>query len=138
MREIKFRAWKKEVVVDDFVYEGEMIYADSMSNCEYIKRYVCIAGFYSDSGWDWNDFEFMQYTGLKDKHGREIYEGDILSCKSSSSCYQKYGEKYLVYWDDKKTGFECAYQYGLEGYMQNENIEVIGNVHENPELLEQE
>lgn len=72
-----------------------------------------------------------QYTGLKDKNGKEIYEGDIFHCGDTNILY-------IVVWNDN--GFQgkqvkSSSYCGLE-YWKNK-IEVIGNIYENPELLEE-
>lgn len=106
MREIKFRAWDKE-----------------FSN---IVQVVNFSGFPSDSR-----YEYMQYTGLKDKNGKEIYDGDLIQLTSVTGAdrgiytvaLEEYlGDEYMEY------GY-CWYNYLPSG------VEVIGNIYENPELL---
>ena len=70
-----------------------------------------------------------QFTGLLDKHGRKIFEGDILSSKTARSMYSEYGEKYTVKYCDDLGKFECDYQFGIERYLKI-GCEVIGNIHE--------
>ena len=60
-----------------------------------------------------------QYTGLKDMNGKEIYEGDILTGNKD------------VYWDNILASFQAGYT----GDIRNNEVEVIGNIYENPELL---
>jgi uncharacterized phage protein (TIGR01671 family) len=107
MREIKFRAWgkfghRKEEKENHMVYEWE--------DTTYIE---CT----SFNGGDY--FDVMQYTGLKDKNGKEIYEGDVVYLAG-------YGD-YLVEWP-----FIDLYQSAFELDVGA----IKGNIHENPELLE--
>lgn len=138
MREIKFRAWDKE--------NSEMIYSDNVGNDYYFvitdKSVLCVMDVsYDDSfGLPTTSLseidEVMQYTGLKDKNGKEIYEGDIVDFRQ--------GERILYILFNNGQWNLCQYlnepdkDYRHLSYYINHDgpIEVIGNIYENPELLE--
>ena len=113
MREIKFRVWKKNT--------NEMFY--DVQNDYYFETFI-----------NSKRFELMQYTGLKDKNGKEIYEGDILKFTDCLDEFMPFTKKISdVYWFNEYSRFamrntEMNLSYLLES-------EVIGNIHENPELL---
>ncbi|WP_052098090.1 YopX family protein [Paenibacillus stellifer] len=132
-REIKFRAWlKKERRMLDKVnltFPGaEMViqWYDSLDDY--------YAGSLSDCGE--RDVEVMQYTGLKDRNGREIYEGDILRDRAShDEIYY-----YKVIWSKSNACFYFQDYFADHERFGGEDIEwsqteAIGNIYENPELL---
>ena len=126
MREIKFRAWDKD--------EKKMLYHDTMwasigggeNNEDNFVR-VGINTLVPDA-------ILMQYTGLHDKNGKEIYEGDVV--KFITEFTPRIG---TVEWDDEYSRFAVAYKTAwidFEGINKGEKgIEVIGNIYENHELL---
>lgn len=123
----KFRAWdnwrKRMSVVD-------RIYMDTKG-----------VRLYDDFGEYWRDFrdvELTQSTGLRDKNDKEIFEGDILACKTDDEVINL-----NVFWDEEHALFmfeskKYNEQEPLAELVENNTypFEIIGNVHENPELLE--
>ncbi len=96
--------------------------AVGVSGCGNAKCTLCV---------DWYSFDdvvLMQYTGLKDKNGKKIFEGDI-GWDEHNECYGvvKFEEgKFLYVWENiAEDLWEVA-----------DGIEICGNIHENPELLE--
>lgn len=91
--------------------------------------------------------ELMQSTGLKDKNGVEIFEGDVVSRNSGMPSVVKFGK--WIYEEDfgykiKNIGFYLDSSYDDDEWFQamdyediSKNYEVIGNIYENPELLEE-
>ncbi|KAA8747128.1 YopX family protein [Paenibacillus sp. UASWS1643] len=109
MREIKFRMWDAE--------NEQMIDGDSLA----FEEYAPISHLLSQEG-------IMQYTGLKDKNGKEIYEGDILYDAVKS--IESYSE---VKWELEMGRFEA---WGRNLWVRSSRTEVIGNIWEHPHLLE--
>ena len=122
----KFRAWDKvnkklkQVYSIDFDENGEI---QSIKD-EYTKPNEMYAMFEIEY------FELMQSTGLKDMKDTEIYEGDIVK--------NEYDEIYVVKWFDAGFHLEEKYNGGFDYFELHfgDNKEVIGNIYENPELLE--
>ena len=115
MREIKFRAWDKE--------EQEMLDWDKFFNLD-------IAQVFESKG-SWGIYP-MQYTGLKDKNGVEIYDGSIIRFVLGDYNIREYVEE-VVYSDG---AFWCGNWLLFDAKMNDDNLEVLGNIYENPELLE--
>ena len=126
MREIKFRAWSKVA--------QSMIYWEDISKKENLGRLI-----------NNPNYILMQYTGIDDKYGKEIYEGDILTT-DRYICIDEGKQNYvlIVEYD------ECSYyvvahcvnknKAGISNGMSDildsdENYTVLGNIYENPELL---
>lgn len=111
VREIKFRAWMSE-------HGGQMY------------DWKAILTWHLDSLEPRTDgFIFMQYTGLKDKNGKEIYEGDILQSKTN---------KVIVEWLDFYGRWEASNETGfILSFFSLMGWKIIGNIYENPELLEE-
>lgn len=139
MREYKFRAWNKNTKK---MYKiGQITLEKGSWNYEPDNReYIGMSIPYQPS------FILMQYTGLKDKNGKEIYEGDIVKVKLYKGEEEKYfigkveyfGSNFIVDADNNSEyhvydldGFGIDYRYNLE------DCEVIGNIYDNPELLEE-
>lgn len=118
MREIKFRAWDgNEMTYWQHGKENELYHTDN---------------FWNDRP---NETVFMQYTGLLDKNGKEIYEGDIV-------------DEYLSDCEDENYLYHGIVEYFINGFalkikdksyieLKNtgHNIEIIGNIYENKDLL---
>ena len=125
MREIKFRAWHEYGRSAKPATPG-MVYDKQPGDClTWLNQ-------------GQNITSIMQFTGLRDKAGREIYEGDVVkgtaNPKDLMGLHDFIG---IVRWDSEDTGFfyesEDPWPH-IKPWFVN-SIEVIGNVHENPELV---
>lgn len=122
MREIKYRAWEKNLREMIPVYDIDL------------KSKVIN----NDSAWRmFDEIILMQYTGLKDKNDVEICEGDIVENKKSKvrsvvefveGCFM------YVYYKDKEK-YVVPFHISVE-FEEESQCEVLGNIYENPELLE--
>jgi len=114
MRDIKFRAWNIEDS-EMFVnvhrqYDWNILQAESFYELINDKNII-----------------LMQYTGLKDKNGKEIYEGDIVK--------NEHGHINFIVYSDFSMRFHTNGYYGGGVKFYNQINEIIGNIYENKELL---
>lgn len=136
MREIKFRAWiVQEERMADEVYDIEFNHGRiKVDHTDLDGTY----SYYANIPPKKPRYILMQFIGLKDKNGKEIYEGDILICPD---LIERYGQvnyrqevcsfELLIKEQTSKTSVKF-YNYTLDDVTK---FEVIGNIHENPELL---
>lgn len=126
-RTIKFRAWdkdRKRMVQGGLSFDYE--------NQIHEEENIGVNNLYGAESEQIEEFELMQFTGLLDKNGKEIYEGDVLTMLNIN---------YLVEWNDKKGRWNFynpilshPSYWGLTAG-QMKRCEVIGNIYENPNLL---
>lgn len=130
LKEIKFRAWDKKLKKMYRFDQGVWLCGEYQS----LAFSVNPDDIGEDKGhyylsFDFDDLEIMQFIGLKDKNGKEIYEGDILSGMG------------VVEWVET----DCRFGMNILGELKEvefwelsqSDLEVIGNIYENPELVEE-
>lgn len=144
MRKIKFRAKVTRNLEPRYLGDGKVvyncpagifIYGNLVSDYD-DKPYIDIQG-YDHSGSfhlkckDIDTNTIGQFTGLHDCNGKGIYEGDVITI-------QKISVKFIVTWNDELGGFFLSDGCRPLGtWLQEENMEVIGNIHDNPELIKE-
>ena len=132
----KFRAWdthgQKMFANDELIIWNGNVYANDS------KKLTCN----NLKGWSIDDEYLMQSTGLHDKNGKEIFEGDIITNGKDVLCMKRHNT--LGFYVEQKGKVEfIADSAVLEEFEEDakeiaDRLEIIGNIYENPELLEDE
>ena len=115
MKEIKFRAWDKKL---------KFMYPDAFDHPDYVFEDMMVME---------EQFVLMQCTGQKGQNKKEMYRDDIISFYDNNSLQ-------VIIWYDEWCGFAC--KSIKDGFISNmpanpEQFIIHGNIHENPELMEQ-
>ena len=133
-REIKFRVWDGNEMV--FFADFDILNTGGFwgDGCEvwcmssHYKKGTEYGYFHDDFKEDIRNVTLMQFAGLKDRNGKDIYEGDVFTVGANKKVFECRFERgcFVAYLDGK--------QYGIIGELHEMYITVIGNIHENPEL----
>ena len=147
MREIKFRAWNKDWKMMVLPEDLQAIWFDGVTACAADVEFNITTTDGQRHKNFWEDCEkyevmLMQYTGLKDKNGVEIYEGDMVQHSNITKALivsiggyiETYSEGHIANGIHIHTKAEDVV-LGVSAFNSDRGIEVIGNIYQNPELL---
>lgn len=123
-RELKFRAWNRNIE------PGEMLEPKTLQQFA--------AATLTEVNEKWPNIDLMQFTGKKDKNGKEIYEGDFIK-ENFENNFGSFQEGIgLIMWCENCSAFHARINGDGEGFVIGSDCEVIGNVHQNPEFIKHE
>ncbi len=126
MRKLAFRAWDKENNRMETTFEvtsqGVIKFTPLGMTTKYLEHFI-----------------LMQFTGMKDKNGKEIYESDLLMCEEGIRYKLEWEEQYggyrLYFWGGKDWDWDEQIDDMYDYQTKRISLEIIGNLYENPELL---
>ena len=124
---LRFRAWNKAT--------KEMYEVDDIMSIDFGKSKISVKTLFFEqtNRYDFDDIVLMQSTGLTDKHGKEIFEGDVV--KMAKNVYSKPTYYEVVRHRGGAYRLESK-QYGCELWLRHTDCEIAGNIYENLELVE--
>lgn len=129
-REIKYKAWLKKEYYSVLNPENKVY---NVENLDFDTQQAYL----SECGWyDFEDIELIEYTGIKDKNGVEIYDGYIVEYWYRSVSGTASGTAIVKFYDGAFQLEDIDDSDNTELLYLAEDLEVIGNIYENPELLE--
>ena len=133
MKETKFRAWDSinKIWIDPF----KLI----LMRCGSVQSVESLDG----EIYGTHQVFLNQYTGLKDRNGKEIYEGDVVERKEETCAHGVEAANYIVIWSDDDIGFKLKTIYSpifvkdaaVSVFLEDDS-EIIGNIYENPKLCQ--
>lgn len=130
----RYRAWLKQ--------EKRLIHSEDVLAIDYDNEEIVTQKVYSEYGLpverdiyshDFDDIKLMQSTGLTDKNGKEIFEGDVV--KMAKNVYSEPTNYEIVRHRGGAYRLESK-QYGCELWLRHTDCEIAGNIYKNPELLD--
>ena len=125
-RIIKFRAWHTKAKK---MFSAEEMGKDELTLSVDGRGFVNVNGASTKLSQYITDMTPMQFTGLKDKNGKEIFEGDILNDS-------EYAQRFEVIWRNGMFSLKILNDNNFHRWIRdNEKLEIIGNIYENPELI---
>lgn len=134
MRAIKFRAWDKKERKWLMGYDYPNLGGFSLfGECVLGNEWATVAWRYlmGRNGCSVDDLVVMQFTGLKDKNGKEAYDGEIC---------QYGGTRHYIGWNDEASQWWFYWLDGIAAFPATQSVmidnEIIGNIYSNPELIE--
>ena len=129
-RVIKFRAWNKSAAHPNMI-DVEQVTYDECGGLSHVSGWCVDPDNGGEQTLSSDQFELMQFTGLTDKNGVDVYEGDVVK-KDSIVCeviFSKKAAKFCVRLPSHQWFGVVKKVYSIIG------VEVIGNIHQHPELL---
>ena len=134
-REIKFRVFIDYKIFYQDKYDE---YGDNLTSIDICKKTITITGFHNyENVYRFEDekVKLMQYTGLKDKNGKEIYENDLISCNKYKNIvvFFENGCFKVKYSKNDTTNVTCT----LDTFLEKYKCKISGNIYENKNLLEE-